>query len=160
MAKTRIVIVLAALMFTVPRSFTSPGQVQTTGGGDQFLDGIGETALVARYVFNGNAEDRSRNNLHAALRGDGTAFVQDPRFGQTVLQLSGKGGYVQLPGQALSGEDAMSVTRLAFPELRRARAEALRLRAGRGRRHRRLGDRRRPHLGVPGVRRFRRRRCR
>jgi DUF1680 family protein len=110
MARTRIVIVLAALMFTVPRSFTGPGQVQTAGGGDQFLDGIGETALVARYVFNGNAEDRSRNNFHAALRGDGAAFVQDPRFGQNVLQLSGKGGYIQLPGRALSGEDAMSVT--------------------------------------------------
>jgi DUF1680 family protein len=82
---------------------------QTSGGGDQFLDGIGETALVARYIFNGNAEDRSRNNLHAVLRGDGAAFVQDPRFGQNVLQLSGKGGHVQLPGQALSGEDAMSV---------------------------------------------------
>ena len=33
MAKMRIVIVLAALMFTVPPSFTGPGQAQTTGGG-------------------------------------------------------------------------------------------------------------------------------
>ncbi len=114
MAKARIFIILAALMFTVPPSFMGLGQVQTAGGGDQFLDGIGETALVARYLFNGNAEDRSRNNLHAALRGDGLAFVQDPRFGQNVLQLSGQGGYVQLPGQALSGEDAMSITGWLF----------------------------------------------
>ena len=40
-------------------------------GGDQFLDGIGETGLVARYVLNANAEDSSRNQFHATLRGNG-----------------------------------------------------------------------------------------
>jgi hypothetical protein len=39
--------------------------------GDQILDGIGETGLVARYVLGGHAEDASRNHLHAALRGSG-----------------------------------------------------------------------------------------
>lgn len=78
-------------------------------GGDQFLDGIGETALVARYLFNGNTEDLSRNHLHATLQGSGAAFVDDERFGR-VLELAGSGGYVQLPGQALAGEDALSVT--------------------------------------------------
>jgi len=77
-------------------------------GGDQFLDGIGETALVARYLFNGNAEDSSRNHLHATLQGSGAAFVADERFGR-VLELTGSGGYVQLPGHALAGEDAVSV---------------------------------------------------
>jgi DUF1680 family protein len=110
MTEMRIFIVLAALMFTVPPSFTGSGQAQTGGGGDQFLDGIGETALVARYMFNGNAEDRSRNNFHALLGGEGASFVPDPRFGGSVLQLSGKGGHVQLPGAALIGEDAISVT--------------------------------------------------
>ena len=78
-------------------------------GGDQFLDGIGETALVARYVLGGNAEDSSRNNFHASLRGSGGAFVEDPRFGR-ALELSGNGSYVQLPGHALAGEDTISVT--------------------------------------------------
>ncbi len=82
---------------------------QNVGGGDQFLDGIGETALIARYIFNGNAEDRSRNTLHATLRGSGAAFVQDSRFGN-VLNLPGDGSHVQLPGKALTGEDTISVT--------------------------------------------------
>src|SRR5690606_34521479 len=32
----------------------APGSGQ---GGEQFLDGIGETSLIARYAFDGNAED-------------------------------------------------------------------------------------------------------
>ncbi|MCC7186038.1 MAG: hypothetical protein IT185_07365, partial [Acidobacteria bacterium] len=48
---------------------------QATQGGDQFLDGIGETALVARYAFNGNAEDASRNQFHAALHGGAPVFL-------------------------------------------------------------------------------------
>ena len=31
--------------------------------GDQILDGIGETGLIARYVFDGDIKDWSRNNL-------------------------------------------------------------------------------------------------
>ncbi len=77
-------------------------------GGDQFLDGIGETALVARYLFNGNTDDASRNHLHATLHGSGAVFVADERFGR-VLELAGSGGYVQVPGRALAGEDALSV---------------------------------------------------
>ena len=82
---------------------------QTAGqGGDQFLDGIGETSLIARYVFNGNAEDSSRNQLHAKLLGPSGAFVEDgpPR---RVLLLTGDGSYVQLPSAALAGEDAVAV---------------------------------------------------
>ncbi len=78
-------------------------------GGDQFLDGVGETALIARYVFNGNAEDSSRNQLHAILRGNSPAFVNDAAQRQ-VLLLTGDGSYVQLPGGALAGEDALAVT--------------------------------------------------
>jgi hypothetical protein len=76
-------------------------------GGDQFLDGIGETSLVARYQFNGNAEDSSRNQLHATMRGTGGAFVDDA--GRRVLLLTGDGSYVQLPAAALAGEDAIAV---------------------------------------------------
>jgi DUF1680 family protein len=81
---------------------------QNTGqGGDQFLDGIGETALIARYQFNGNAEDSSRNQLHATLRGTGPVFVDDQQ--RRVLLLTGDGSYVQLPAEAFDGEDAVAV---------------------------------------------------
>lgn len=77
-------------------------------GGDQFLDGIGETGLIARYVFNGNAEDSSRNQLHATVRGAGGVFVDDSVQRQ-VLLLTGEGSHVQLPAGALAGEDAIAV---------------------------------------------------
>jgi len=86
---------------------------ETAQGGDQFLDGIGETGLAARYVLASNAEDSSRNNFHATLRGSGGTFVEDSRFGR-ALQLTGNGAYVQLPGQALNGEDTVSVTAWLF----------------------------------------------
>ncbi|MEO6223516.1 MAG: beta-L-arabinofuranosidase domain-containing protein, partial [Vicinamibacterales bacterium] len=75
-------------------------------GGDQFLDGIGETGLIARYVFNGNAEDSSRNQLHATVRGTGAFVADGPR---QVLLLTGDGSYVQLPSSALAGEDAIAI---------------------------------------------------
>lgn len=76
-------------------------------GGDQFLDGIGETGLIARYLFNGNAEDSSRNQLHATVSGVGGVFVDDgPR---KALLLTGDGSFAQLPASALSGEDALAV---------------------------------------------------
>lgn len=102
--------ILILTILAVSRPF--PGY-EAAQGGDQFLDGIGETALVARYLFNGNAEDSSRNNFHATLHGAGAAFVEDPRFGR-VLNLAGDGSYVQLPGDALSGEDTISVTAWVF----------------------------------------------
>ena len=82
-------------------------------GGDQFLDGIGETDLVARYLLAENAEDSSRNQCHAALRGDGGTFVEDPQF-RRVLLLTGDGSHVQLPGDALNGEDTISITGWLF----------------------------------------------
>lgn len=80
----------------------------TSQGGDQFLDGVGETGLIARYTFNGNAEDSSRNQLHATVRGQGDVFVEDGS--RRVLLLTGDGSYVELPASALSGEDALAVT--------------------------------------------------
>lgn len=83
----------------------------TRAAGDQFLDGIGETALIARYVFDGNLEDWSRNSLHASLEGGDSKFVDDGLFGK-VLALSGsaKGAYVRIPGQALGEEETLSIT--------------------------------------------------
>jgi DUF1680 family protein len=77
-------------------------------GGDQFLDGIGETGLLARYVFADNPEDASRNQFHATLRGTGAEFVDDPQF-RRVLLLTGMGSHVELPGRTLEGEDTISV---------------------------------------------------
>jgi DUF1680 family protein len=80
------------------------------GEGAQFLDGIGETALIARYLFNGSSKDWSRNTYHATLHGKAT-FIQDKQFGR-VLSLPGgrSGGYVQIPGRALIGMESLSVT--------------------------------------------------
>ena len=80
--------------------------------GDQFLDGIGETGLIARYVLNGNPEDSSRNQFHATLRGNGGSFVEDGQ--RRVLLLDGNGSYVQLPGHTLAGEDTLTVTGWLF----------------------------------------------
>ncbi len=88
----------------------APDNVQ---GGDQFLDGIGETGLVARYVLNGSTEDSSRNQFHAALRGSGGTFVEDEQFRRALL-LTGDGSHLQLPGGALATEDTISVTGWLF----------------------------------------------
>ena len=82
-------------------------------GGDQFLDGIGETALAARYLLAENAEDSSRNQGHATLRGSGGTFVDDPQF-RRVLLLTGDGSHLQLPAEAVAGEDAISVSGWLF----------------------------------------------
>ena len=80
-------------------------------GGDQFLDGIGETALTARYIFNGNERDSTRNTLHASLQGTGGTYVADPQFGRVLSLSGGKGGaYVKIPGQALDELDTVSVS--------------------------------------------------
>lgn len=86
---------------------------RTAQGGDQFLDGIGETSLVARYVLAGSAEDSSRNQFHARLEGGRGSFVDDQQFRRALL-LTGDGSYLALPGTALAGEDTISVTAWIF----------------------------------------------
>lgn len=111
MARTSIVRISA--LAVIVSLWAGTGSVfAQAGGGDQFLDGIGETAMIARYMFNGNAEDWSRNNYHATLQGTDATYVEDSQFG-TVLSLPGgrDGGYVQIPGEALIGsDDTISVT--------------------------------------------------
>lgn len=85
----------------------SGNEQMASQGGDQFLDGIGETGLIARYLFNGNPEDSSRNQLHATVRGQGAVFVEDGPH--RVLLLTGEGSHAELPASAVSGEDALSV---------------------------------------------------
>src|SRR3954469_23456636 len=88
------------------------GAGQASQGGDQFLDGIGETGLIARYILENNAEDAGRNQFHAALRGSAN-FVDDPLFRRALL-LTGDGSSLQLPAKALDGEDTISVTGWLF----------------------------------------------
>jgi DUF1680 family protein len=78
--------------------------------GDQILDGIGETGMIARYVFDGDAKDWSRNNLHARFQGAGIKFVNDKRFGK-VLSLSGDStAFITLPGEALTDIESLSIS--------------------------------------------------
>src|SRR5262245_64602992 len=90
-----------------------PASAQNEGG-DQFLDGIGETALIARYALNGNTADRSRNNHQATLQGSGATYMDDEKFGK-VLSLPGTGdAFLQIPGAALEGADAITITGWVF----------------------------------------------
>jgi uncharacterized protein len=87
-----------------------PGSALAQSGGDQFLDGIGETALVTRHVFRGNERDSSRNAQHATLQGEGGSYVRDARFGRVLSLPGGTGAYVQIPGVVLDGLDTISVS--------------------------------------------------
>jgi len=78
-------------------------------GGDQILDGIGETGLIARYLFNGDTRDWSRNNLHGRP-GTQVKFVDDARFGK-VLSLSGdSSSYISIPSEALTDLESLSIS--------------------------------------------------
>ena len=105
MSRPFIVCFLALSALTA--AFAQQTQSGAQQGGDQFLDGIGETSLIARYQLNGNLEDSSRNQLHGRMAGPGGAFVEDG--GRRVLLLTGDGSHVQLPANALAGEDAVAV---------------------------------------------------
>ncbi|HYE86513.1 MAG TPA: beta-L-arabinofuranosidase domain-containing protein, partial [Vicinamibacterales bacterium] len=91
-----------------PATGLKTASAEIAQGGDQFLDGIGETALIARYVLAENAEDASRNQFHGTVRGSGGVFVDDQQFRRALL-VTGDGSHLQLPGNALSGEDTISV---------------------------------------------------
>ncbi|WP_386270465.1 beta-L-arabinofuranosidase domain-containing protein [Zunongwangia endophytica] len=88
-------------------SFFAAGIVKVQAQGDQILDGIGETGLIARYVFANNAKDWSRNNLHAQIEGD-VHFIEDEVF-KNVLSLS-KGAYVSLPASVLYNIESISIS--------------------------------------------------
>jgi len=84
----------------------------TTSGfaqrGDQILDGIGETALIARYTFDGNVKDWSRNNLHGTIQGD-FKFTDNGQFGK-VLSLSGNDEtFFSIPGESVRDEESLSI---------------------------------------------------
>ncbi|WP_437921554.1 beta-L-arabinofuranosidase domain-containing protein [Sphingobacterium sp. LRF_L2] len=76
--------------------------------GDQILDGIGETGMIARYVFDGDLKDWSRNGLHG--KAQEPKFVHDEQFGK-VLSLSGTSqDFVSIPGEALNDIESLSIS--------------------------------------------------
>ncbi|MBG6234168.1 DUF1680 family protein [Pedobacter sp. CAN_A7] len=82
--------------------------------GDQILDGIGETGMVARYVFNGDFKDWSRNNLHAKFHGTEAKFIKDERFGK-VLSLNGENNaFVSIPADALTDLESVTISGWVF----------------------------------------------
>lgn len=99
---SRIVLLIAVL--------TQGVNAARAQSGDQILDGIGETGMIARYLFNGDARDWSRNNLHAKTQGAEAKFVTDNRFGK-VLSLSGDNNvFITLPGEALTDIESLSIS--------------------------------------------------
>ncbi len=79
-------------------------------GGDQILDEIGETGLIARYTFKEDVRDWSRNNLHASIQGSGYRFTEDTLFGN-VLSLPGDSEvFISIPGEAVTSEESLSIT--------------------------------------------------
>lgn len=82
--------------------------------GDQILDGIGETGLIARYTFKADAKDWSRNNLHGSIIGTDFRYEKDSLFG-SVLSLAGTSEtYISFPGELVSGEESFTITGWIF----------------------------------------------
>src|SRR5687767_13772458 len=89
--------------------FAQSSNVVKAQTGDQILDGIGETGMIARYLFNGDLKDWSRINLHAKVQGE-AQFVTDTRFGK-VLSLNGdNNAFVTLPGEVLTDLESLIIS--------------------------------------------------
>ena len=83
-------------------------------GGDQILDGIGETGLNARYIFRRDLNDWSRNNLHATIKGSDYQFVEDIFF-VNVLSLTGNSEtFLTIPGESVTGLESISISGWIF----------------------------------------------
>ncbi|WP_100844879.1 beta-L-arabinofuranosidase domain-containing protein [Flavobacterium sp. 5] len=78
--------------------------------GDQILDGIGETGLIARYVFDGDVKDWSRNNLHGTILESNMKFINDEQFGKVLSLSADSKGFVALPSEAFAGEESLSIS--------------------------------------------------
>ena len=82
--------------------------------GDQILDGIGETGLIARYVFDGDAKDWSRNNLHGKISDTKAKFVNDEQFGTVLSFPADSKAFVSIPADGLLGEESLSISGWIF----------------------------------------------
>ncbi|MDF0717105.1 glycoside hydrolase family 127 protein [Muricauda sp. 334s03] len=93
---------------TVLFVLTAPMSLMRAQSGNQILDGIGETGMIARYIFDGDAKDWSRNNLHARAYGE-IDFKDDEQF-KKVLSLPGDGkSYISIPGESVQSEESISI---------------------------------------------------
>lgn len=101
--------VCAVLSFWILSTTTLQAQ-----NGDQILDGIGETGLIARYVFNGDAKDWSRNNLHGKIEENKAKFVNDEFFGKVLSLPADSKAFVSIPGDGLIGEESLSISGWIF----------------------------------------------
>ncbi|TWT33948.1 Non-reducing end beta-L-arabinofuranosidase [Posidoniimonas corsicana] len=102
-------LLLCALAAAFVGAKQAQAQAESTTPGDQFLDGIGETALVARYPLSGDLRDTSRHQRQASLHGAAESFADDEKFGRVLTLAGGNGGFVEIPGDALIGVDSVSV---------------------------------------------------
>ena len=82
--------------------------------GDQILDGIGETELIARYKFEGNVKDWSRNNLHGSIQGGNFKFVDDNLFGNVLSLPEDSKAFISIPGESVTGGESISITGWIF----------------------------------------------
>jgi DUF1680 family protein len=99
---------LRAILFVAV--WTQGINIAQAQNGDQILDGIGETGMIARYVFDGDLKDWSRNNLHGKFQGAEAKFVNENRF-KKVLSLSGdSNSFVTIPGEALTDLESLSIS--------------------------------------------------
>ncbi|KEQ28681.1 hypothetical protein N180_04605 [Pedobacter antarcticus 4BY] len=96
----------AILLFTA----LIPINTAQAQNGDQILDGIGETGMIARYLFDGNVKDWSRNNLHAKYQGNEAVFINDARFGKVLLLSGANNAFITIPGEALADTESISIS--------------------------------------------------
>ncbi|MCA5003813.1 glycoside hydrolase family 127 protein [Sphingobacterium sp. WQ 366] len=78
--------------------------------GDQILDGIGETGMVSRYIFNGDLKDWSRNNLHGSYQQGLPKFVSDTKFNKVLSFDNKHSEYLSIPKDALLNIESLSIS--------------------------------------------------
>ncbi len=101
--KSTLVYVYISVFFLTTFSITAQD-------GNQILDGIGETGLIARYLFDGDAKDWSRNNLHATIQGSNATFIKDDKFGKVLLLAANGNSFISLKHDAVAQEASLSIT--------------------------------------------------
>ncbi len=77
--------------------------------GDQILDGIGETGLIARYTLEEDAKDWSRNNLHSSIQGS-YEFSRDRLFSSVLSMTDESETFISLPEELLEGQESLSIS--------------------------------------------------
>ncbi|WP_290790991.1 beta-L-arabinofuranosidase domain-containing protein [Flavihumibacter sp. UBA7668] len=78
--------------------------------GDQILDGIGETGLIARYLLKGDTRDWSRNNLHASFKDTAIQFINEIRFGKVLSLTGAKNAFISIPGDVIKDMESFSIS--------------------------------------------------